>query len=67
MRRTSFLLTALIVASLSTVAERAQAQSHDRKIDAIVLDAQGLPVLGAQVTATQPQGNLRRTATSATE
>ena len=37
------------------------------RIDATVLDAQGLPILGAQVTATLPTGNLSRTAASSTE
>jgi outer membrane receptor protein involved in Fe transport len=45
----------------------AQTSSDARRIDVTVLDVQGLPVLGAQVTATMPAGNLRRAVTSATE
>lgn len=45
----------------------AQTPAADRRIDATVLDAQGLPIIGAQVVATLPAGNLRRVATSGTE
>jgi outer membrane receptor protein involved in Fe transport len=38
-----------------------------RRIEVTVLDAQGLPIVGAHVTATLPAGNLTRTATSASE
>ena len=69
MRMSTQWLTALVVASLSVMAEPAHAQSSStpRRIEVTVLDTQGLPILGAQVTATQPQGNLSRTATSASE
>ena len=43
------------------------ATGNGGRIEATVLDAQGLPIIGAQVTATLPAGNLRRTATSGTE
>ena len=39
----------------------------DRRIDATVLDSQGLPIVGAHVTAILPAGNLSRTATSSSE
>jgi iron complex outermembrane receptor protein len=68
MRRTT-LLVAVLVASLAVLAHPVQAQSPAavRRIDVTVLDAQGLPVIGAQVTAVQPRGNLSRTAASSNE
>jgi iron complex outermembrane recepter protein len=45
----------------------AQTPAADRRIDATVLDSQGLPIVGAQVTATLPAGNLRRIATRSNE
>ena len=45
----------------------AQGQPADRRIDVTVLDTQGLPIIGAQVTATLPEANLRRAATSTNE
>ena len=56
-------LTALASSSLA----QTPATGNGGRIEATVLDAQGLPILGAQVTATLPAGNLRRTATSSTE
>lgn len=67
MRRTLLLLAPVMLVSFSVMAPRVDAQTNDRRIEAVVLDVQGLPVIGAQVTAAQPQSNLRRTATSATE
>lgn len=61
----SRLLLALV--SLSVLTASLQAQTNNRRIEATVLDEQGLPILGAQITATQRPGNLSRTATSATE
>src|SRR5918995_462998 len=53
---------------IATLASPALAQpTADRRIDATVLDTQGLPIVGAQVIATLPSANLRRTATSANE
>src|SRR5688572_24227717 len=50
------------------MAPPALAQSAaDRRIEATVLDAQGLPIVGAQVTAMLPAANLRRVATSTNE
>jgi iron complex outermembrane receptor protein len=62
---------ALVAAALTAVAMPARAQAPApataRHIDGTVIDAQGLAVVGAQITLTQPQGNLTRTATSSTE
>jgi iron complex outermembrane receptor protein len=58
----------LVVVWLAALAPTALAQTpNTRRIDATVLDAQGLPVLGAQVTATLPAANLSRTASSSSE
>ena len=46
---------------------QAQSQPDTRSIEITVLDIQGLPVLGAQVTALEHTANLSRTATSSTE
>jgi iron complex outermembrane receptor protein len=45
----------------------AGAQTADRRVEGTVVDAQGLPIVGAQITLTQPQGNLSRSVTSSTE
>jgi iron complex outermembrane receptor protein len=58
---------ALLVCLASVSPAFAQTPSADRRIDATVLDVQGLPIVGAQVAATLPAGNLRRVATSASE
>src|SRR5918995_1577233 len=64
--KTSDLLA--LVVWIATLASPALAQpTADRRIDATVLDTQGLPIVGAQVTATLPSANLRRAATSANE
>ena len=57
-----------VVVWLSAFAPSALAQtSADRRIEAIVLDSQGLPIVNAQVTALLPASNLSRTLTSANE
>ena len=57
-----------VIVWMSALAPSALAQtSADRRIDAIVLDSQGLPIVSAQVTALLPAGNLSRTVTSANE
>src|SRR5688572_207960 len=57
-----------LVVWMSAFAPAAFAQtSADRRIEAIVLDSQGLPIVNAQVTALLPAANLSRTVTSATE
>jgi len=55
---------------LTVLASPAFAQTpaaNTRRLDATVLDEQGLPIFGAQVTATLPAANLSRTAKSPTE
>ena len=64
MKNSALLALAVWLATLAPVF--AQTPS-DRRIEATVLDVQGLPVIGAQVTATLPAGNLRRAATSSNE
>ena len=59
-----------MVVWLTAIASPAIAQTPAadlRRLDATVLDAQGLPIVGAQVTATLPAGNLSRTASSSSE
>jgi len=62
-------LVILIAAALTItmIPAGAQTQSSGRRIEGTVLDAQGLPIVGAQVTLVQPQGNLSRTLTSSAE
>ncbi len=56
------------MAMMATVASPARAQAPaDHRIDVTVLDSQGLPIFGAQVTAMLPAVNISRTAVSATE
>jgi iron complex outermembrane recepter protein len=58
----------LLVVWMATLASPALAQAPaDRRIDVTVLDSQGLPLIGAQVTAMLPAANISRTATSSTE
>ncbi|MEO5741734.1 MAG: TonB-dependent receptor, partial [Vicinamibacterales bacterium] len=58
----------VFVVWMATLASPALAQQPaDRRIDATVLDSQGLPIVGAQVTAIMPAGNRSRTATSSNE
>src|SRR5688572_13008965 len=66
MRRSVLLAMTLWLAALASPAA-AQAPADPRRIDATVLDAQGLPILGARVTVTLPASNLSRIATSSTE
>ena len=68
--RSSIALLAILAAAVAApVAAQAPPNppSRDRHVEGTVVDAQGLPVVGAQITLTQPQGNLSRTATSAIE
>ena len=58
----------VLVACLTAAAPAiAQTPSADRRIDVTVLDSQGLPILGARVTAMLPAVNVSRIATSTTE
>jgi outer membrane cobalamin receptor len=63
-RRTIVLLAILAFAATGA---RLSAQTADRRLDGTVLDAQGLPIVGAQITLLQPQSNLSRSTTSSTE
>ena len=56
-----------VLVCLTTSPAVAQTPAADRRIDATVLDSQGLPIASAQVVATLPAGNLRRIATRANE
>jgi len=68
MKRSVLLAVFVSVTALtSPVLAQTPAAATTGRIDATVLDAQGLPLLGAQVTATLPAGNIRRTASSSTE
>ena len=68
MRRAVLLLAVLSLASGAAWPLHAQtAPNTARRIDLTVLDEQGLPLFGAQVTALQSESNLRRTAASAPE
>ena len=58
---------ALLVCLATTSPALGQTSAADRRIDATVLDSQGLPIAGAQVTATLPAANLRRVATGSNE
>jgi outer membrane receptor protein involved in Fe transport len=66
MKPSALLALVVWVAALSSSA-LAQAPQANRRIEVTVLDVQGLPILGAQVTATLPAGNLSRTAASSSE
>ena len=58
----------MVVVWMAALASPALAQTPaDRRIDVTVLDSQGLPIVGARVTAMLPAGNLSRIATSSTE
>ena len=64
--KNSALLVLVLFAALASPAP-AQTPAADRRIDATVLDSQGLPIVGAQVTALLPASNISRTASSANE
>ena len=66
MKNSALFVFAVWVAAMASPA-LAQTPAADRRIDATVLDSQGLPIVGAQVTATLPAGNLRRIATRSNE
>src|SRR6188508_2295243 len=66
MRTSSLLAFAMWLVILASPA-LAQAPAADRRIEVTVLDSQGLPIYGAQVTATLPVGNLSRTGASSSE
>src|SRR5436853_7020931 len=45
----------------------AQTPIQDRRVEGTVVDPQGLPIVGAQITVTQPQANISKSATSSTD
>jgi iron complex outermembrane receptor protein len=65
--RRSALLAMIVWFTTLTSPALAQTPEAVRRIDVTVLDAQGLPIVGAQVVARLPAANLTRTASSATE
>jgi outer membrane receptor protein involved in Fe transport len=70
MRSSRLLPAAVFLMSLGVLPPTLTAQTtsdNNRRIEATVLDAQGLPIVGAQVTASQRANNLSRSATSSTE
>ena len=68
MKNSALLLFVVSMAMMATMASPARAQAPaDHRIDVTVLDSQGLPIFGAQVTAMLPAVNISRTAASATE
>src|SRR3954471_9876275 len=58
-------LLAMLAAAVLAAPVFAQDATH--RIEGTVVDAQGLAIVGAQITLTQPQANLARSATSSTE
>jgi outer membrane cobalamin receptor len=62
-------ILAVVAAAFAAVAvpAYAQAPATARHIDGTVIDSQGLAVVGAQITLTQPQNNLTKTATSSAD
>jgi outer membrane receptor protein involved in Fe transport len=60
--RISALLAFAVCLAVVAPPALAQTPAADRRIDVSVVDEQGLPIIGAQVTATLPAGNLRRAA-----
>jgi outer membrane receptor protein involved in Fe transport len=62
-------MIALVAMALAVAAmpARAQTPAVAGHLEGTVLDSQGLPIVGAQITLTQPQGNISRTATSSAE
>lgn len=70
MRRSALQVASLFILLLSGFVSTVAAQTppdNSRRIEATVLDTQGLAIIGARVTASQAATNLRRTATSSTE
>src|SRR5438552_1921649 len=56
----------LAIVGLAAVSP-ASAQTGDRRVEGTVVDSQGLPILGAELTLIRAEGNLSRTASSSTE
>src|SRR5437763_11819875 len=63
----SRLMAQLMMIVLAAAPARAQTPAAGAHIDGTVVDTQGLPIVGAEITLTRPQANLSRTATSSAE
>ena len=66
MRVRTFALVAALLAA-AVIPARAQTPAAARHVDGTVVDTQGLPIVGAQITLTMTQGNVSRTAASSAE
>ena len=62
--RGTFVIAIFLLGALPGSAGAQTQPIQDRHVDGTVVDAQGLPIVGAQITLTQPQANLSRSATS---
>ena len=67
MRTAVLLACAVCVVTLASPVHAQTPAANNGRIEAVVLDAQGLPILGAQVTATLRDANLSRTVASSSE
>ena len=67
MRSSALLAMAVWLTVLASPAFAQTPAANTRRLEATVFDEQGLPIVGAQVTATLPAANLSRTAKSSTE
>ena len=67
MRSSALLAMAVWLTVLASPAFAQTPAANTRRLEATVLDEQGFPIVGAQVTATLPAANLSRTAKSSTE
>ena len=56
-----------IIISFGIMSGSAAAQTADRRVEGTVVDAQGLPIVGAQITLSQRQANISKSAISSTE
>jgi iron complex outermembrane receptor protein len=54
-------------AGAQTPPTRPNPATNDRHVDGTVVDTQGLPIVGAQITLAEPQANLSKSATSSTD
>src|SRR5262245_30334766 len=62
-----FFLLALLAMAIAAAGPLQAQSANTNRIEITVLDEQGLPVLGAEVTASQKQANLSRTATRSSD
>jgi hypothetical protein len=54
-------------AGAQTPPSRPNPANNDRHVDGTIVDTQGLPIVGAQITLAEPQANLIKSATSSTD